>query len=70
MRNLEIKLLTLIIFLTVSFPTMAFSHPGHGSYGVSETTHNFLYHAVFSWVGLLFLVLVAALILVIKNKTK
>ncbi len=70
MRNLEIKLLTLIIFLTASFPTMAFSHPGHGSYGVSETTHNFLYHAVFSWVGLLFLVLVAALILVIKNKTK
>jgi len=70
MRNLKIKVLTLIIFLTASFPTMAFSHPGHGSYGVSETTHNYLYHAVFSWVGLLFLALAALLLLVIKKKIK
>jgi len=70
MRNLEIKVLVLIIFLTASFPTMGFSHPGHGSYGVSETTHNYLYHAVFSWIGLLFLVIAVALILVFNKKIK
>lgn len=70
MRNLKVKVLALIIFLTASFPSMAFSHPGHGSYGVSEATHNYLYHAVFSWTGLLFLFLVAALILVIKKNSR
>jgi len=70
MRNLKIRVLALIIFLTISFPTMAFSHPGHGSYGVSETTHNYLYHAIFSWGGLLFLILAVALIIVLNKKIK
>lgn len=70
MRNLIVNVIILVIFLTASFPSMAFSHPGHGSYGVSETAHNYLYHAVFSWVGLLFLVLAVALILVIKKKIR
>ncbi len=70
MRSLKLKVLILIIFLTALFPTMGFSHPGHGSYGVSETTHNFLYHAIFSWGGLLFLILAVASILVLKRKIK
>jgi len=70
MRNLKITVLVLIIFLNASFSTMGFSHPGHGSYGVSETTHNFLYHAIFSWIGLLFLVIAVALMLALNKKLK
>jgi len=71
MRNQKNKILILTALITASWQTKASSHLGPGSYGyVSETTHNFLYHAIFSWGGLLFLILTVALILVLNKRIK
>ena len=71
MRKQRNKVLILTALITASWQTEGSSHLGPGSYGyVSETTHNFLLHNIFSWSGLLFLVLLVALIVVLNKKIK
>lgn len=71
MRKQRNKILIITALITASWQTEGSSHLGPGSYGyVSETTHNFLFHSIFSWSGLLFLVIAVALILVLNKKIK